>query len=309
MVDKQFRIVDTDNKNILFHLDAAKFLAGQEPADLKKRLLSIFIKVTGDFGVEAATTQWVVTKKKYVIADKAHILEMLAAGWSKEAICYVIHCNYWGSFAGYPTFKRTNGNLAQILRAEVEHTRYYDVVEFHDKTGSYRVVPHTRGSNSPSITMIANMGHGIMNSVLQSHKFKEEMEAAVRPGDIVFDMGPFTPPIKYYILRGTTAVQDEKDKFAAFAKSHHHLAMADLLGKLKAMGYADLKRRRDWYGEKDNESRAQFGPRLLVAMDAVLHKGEGEGSKWILDQARWAGISETSNWDQFELIKKMVGIA
>ena len=49
--------------------------------------------------------------------------------------------------------------------------------------------------------------------------------------------------------------------------------------------------------------------RIMVAMDAVLHKNEGETARWVLDTARYVGISETSCWDQFEIIKKTVGIA
>ena len=47
----------------------------------------------------------------------------------------------------------------------------------------------------------------------------------------------------------------------------------------------------------------------MVAMDAVLHKNEGATARWVLDTARYVGISETSCTDQFEIIKKTVGIA
>lgn len=311
MVDKQLRIVDADSNAVLVHLDAANFLSGSQPAQQKQGLLAIFIKVTRDFGPAASTAQWQVTKGKFLNGFKKNIQELIAAGWTKEAICYVVHCAMWGRFGGFDTFKKSGGSLAQILRTEVEFTRFFDVVEFPDKRGSYRVVPPISGGANPSLTMAHAMGHGIMLGIMQGYKTEAEMKSVVQPGDLVFNMmirGKAAAPFGYYILRGSSTGSDVNNAYRVFIETHHHLAMADLIARLKKMSYADVKKRRDWYGEKDNETRKQFGPRIQVAMDAVLHRNEGETARWVLDSARYAGISETSCWDQFEILKQTIGL-
>jgi hypothetical protein len=47
----------------------------------------------------------------------------------------------------------------------------------------------------------------------------------------------------------------------------------------------------------------------MVAMDAILHKNEGDTAAWILDVCKSVDISETNCWDQYDLIKKTIGIA
>jgi hypothetical protein len=44
-------------------------------------------------------------------------------------------------------------------------------------------------------------------------------------------------------------------------------------------------------------------------MDAVLHKGEGEGGRWILDAAERAKLVPPTYKDQYDLLKAKIGIA
>ena len=177
----------------------------------------------------ASTVQWQVTKSKFLNGFKKNILEFIAAGWTKEAICYVVHCAMWGRFAGFDTFKKTGGSLAQILRTEVEFTRFFDVVEFPDKQGSYRVVPPISGGANPSLTIAHAMGHGIMLGIMQGYKTEAEMKSVVQPGDLVFNMmikGRASTPFGYYVLRGSSTGGDVNNAYRVFIETHHYLEMA-----------------------------------------------------------------------------------
>ena len=44
-------------------------------------------------------------------------------------------------------------------------------------------------------------------------------------------------------------------------------------------------------------------------MDAVLHKNEGPGAAWILNDAERAGITATGNWEQYEVLMMTIGMA
>ena len=95
--------------------------------------------------------------------------------------------------------------------------------------------------------------------------------------------------------------------------SVHHYSMAHLLtyfdkvrdkgGKNK--GYARLKAMRDFYASDQNRRKELVGPRPRIAMDAVLHRGEGESGRWIHNECQYASLPV----DQVDLIKKKVGLA
>ena len=308
LIDKQLKVVDTGNNAVLVHLDAAKFLSGREPAEAKKQLLTIFPKVTQDFGVEAETAQWQAVKENFLL--KKSVREAVAAGWAVEAVCYVVHSHMWGwSTDRWPEFMKTGGSLAQILRTEVNSRKSYTTEVTHSEgKGTYRVVTSFKGGATPAPTMLRNMGHGIMLKLVRAYASEAEMKIAVQPGDIVFDMGKATPA--FYIMRGSSAGGTDEDiAFRIFVETHHFLEMGRLIAKLKSMAYADVKKRRDWYARPGNETQAKYGNRILTAMDARLHQGEGEGSRWVLDSARYVGISEDSCWDQYAILKQTLGIA
>ena len=95
--------------------------------------------------------------------------------------------------------------------------------------------------------------------------------------------------------------------------SVHHYSMSHLLSYFDKVrdkggrnkGYARLKAMRDFYASDQNRRKEIVGPRPRIAMDAVLHRGEGESGRWIHNECKYANLPP----DQTELIKKKVGLA
>ena len=84
--------------------------------------------------------------------------------------------------------------------------------------------------------------------------------------------------------------------------------MPDLLDTLARQGYKEVLDMRNWYASPENPKREVFGLRPRVAMDAILHRNEGPSAAWILSECELAGISATRCSDQYDLIKKTIGI-
>lgn len=93
----------------------------------------------------------------------------------------------------------------------------------------------------------------------------------------------------------------------AFVADNQGKAMADLLNVFASAGYKKTLDVRNWYASGENPKREAFGLRPLVAMDAILHRNEGDGANWILDVAARAGITAQKNPDQYNLIKSTIG--
>ncbi len=104
------------------------------------------------------------------------------------------------------------------------------------------------------------------------------------------------------------SVEDKRSDMDIFVAENQGRSMADLLVTLSSLSYAELKDIRDWYANPSNPKHEKFGPRPRVAMDAVLHKGEGDGSAWILSEAKSAGISPNEHSDQYRLLADKLGI-
>ena len=60
-----WKIVDTATRTVKTGEAAIASINGREPAEAKKLLLSIFMNVAEQFGVEAANAQWNVTKNNF----------------------------------------------------------------------------------------------------------------------------------------------------------------------------------------------------------------------------------------------------
>jgi hypothetical protein len=306
---KDWKIVDTDNKCIKAGESAIDYLNGSSPEKLKKTLLSAFIKISEDNGQSAATAQWVSFKEQYFYQDKPS--EDIINSWSPEAICYVVHCKAWGSFAGWSRFKNTGGDLKKILRMEVEFTK------FNENKGSYLYVPSKLSTKEiyPAITMLLNMGHRHM---IDSNTVEPVDSAdAAENGDIIFQMDKKSSGAKseYYILRNVPSQYDPKEEMNIYIANVQGYSMDTLLKEFAKMrgttntGYNKLKAHRDWYADPSNPKKEKWGLRPMVAMDAILHKNEGDTAAWILDVCKSVDISETNCWDQYDLIKKTIGIA
>ena len=56
-------------------------------------------------------------------------------------------------------------------------------------------------------------------------------------------------PFGYYVLRGSSTGGDVNNAYRVFVEKHHYLEMSQLISKLKAMTYSEVKKRRDWYGD------------------------------------------------------------
>lgn len=93
-----------------------------------------------------------------------------------------------------------------------------------------------------------------------------------------------------------------------FVERNQAKGMGDLLNILASAGYREVLGMRDWYASPENPKREIFGLRPRAAMDAILHKNEGESARWILNECELAGISAAHCSDQYALIKKTIGI-
>jgi hypothetical protein len=306
-----WKIVDTANKVVRAGEEAIALINGREPADSKKLLLSIFMNVAEQFGTEAANAQWSVTKKKFfydkISGPPKDVIDNPSA-WSAKAVCYVIHCAMWGKFAGWQRFKATGGDSKKILRLEVDYTRFYE------NKGTFILVPPKFGQGgaiSPSGTILLNMGARYMidDRIVQP---LNSLDSAQK-GDVVFQMNRAASKQEFYVLRGVPAVYDAQEEMMDEILSVHHFSMPHLLNYLEKVrdkggrnrGYARLKAMRDFYSSGQNRRKEAVGLRPRIAMDAVLHRGEGQSGSWILNDCRSANLPP----DQVELIKKKVGLS
>jgi len=299
---KTWKIVDTARKQVATGEAAIQLINGREPADDKRRLLSCFMHISEKLGSDAATAQWRVVKDMY-FTGKVPQQVVDDTAWSAKAICYVIHCAMWGSFAGWDRFRSTGGDSKKILRLEAEFTPYAK------NTGTYLLVPSERGTVSPSITMLRNMGHGYMiaDGIVQPMATLAE----ARPGDVVFQMDKLSKH-PFYGLRGVPPVYRPLEELMEAVLAVHHFSMERLLAHFdkirdkggKNKGYARLEAMRDYYASPDNPRKEHVGLRPRVAMDAVLHRGEGVASSgWLLKDCEYAALPP----DQVELIKRKLG--
>ena len=304
-----WKVVHTASGTVRVGEQAIALINGAEPAETKKLLLSIFMNVAEQFGTEAANAQWSVTKKRFFYDAKTgpprEVIDD-ATAWDPKAVCYVIHCAMWGTFAGWHRFKKTGGDSKKILRLEVDYTRYYE------NRGTYILVPSKLGEREifPSITMLRNLGAGYMIT----DRFVEPLDALAdaRKGDVVFQMNRTATP-GLYVLRGVPPVYDPEREMMDEIIAVQAYSMAALLahfGRIrdqggKNKGYQRLKAMRDYYASDRNPRKESFGLRPRIAMDAVLHRAEGEASRWILDDGQRASLPG----DQVQLIKKTVGLA
>lgn len=85
-------------------------------------------------------------------------------------------------------------------------------------------------------------------------------------------------------------------------------SMPDLLDVFASAGYKKTLDVRNWYASPDNPKRELYGLRPQVAMDAILHRNEGESAQWILSECELAGIRPPKYADQYDLIKSTIGI-
>jgi len=297
--DRTWKIVDTARQQVAEGEAAMDLLNGPEPAAEKKLLLTCFKQVAEQYGVDAANVQWSFVKERYFSQVPKEVIADTNA-WSAKAICYVIHCCMWGNFAGWEQFKATRGDSKKILRLEVDYTGYYD------DQGAYLLVPPERAKAQvhPSITMLRNMGGNYMID----DRVVEPLDALAdaRQGDIVFQMDRLSKA-PFYVLRGVSPV------WMGEILNVHYYSMSQLLDYFEKKvrdspkenkGYARLKKMRDCYASNANPEKEIVGLRPRIAMDAVLHRGEGASASWILGDCVNAALPP----DQVELIKQKLGI-
>jgi len=89
---------------------------------------------------------------------------------------------------------------------------------------------------------------------------------------------------------------------------HQADSMQDLLNVFASAGYKETLDNRNWYTSPDNPKKEAWGPRPRIAMDAILHKNEGDGARWVLDECERAGLVAPKYGDQYNLIKSTLGI-
>lgn len=104
------------------------------------------------------------------------------------------------------------------------------------------------------------------------------------------------------------SVQGQRARWDDFVEKNQAKSMPDLLKVLASAGYKEVLDIRNWYANPENPKREAFGLRPQVAMDAILHRNEGPGARWILSECELAGISETRCSDQYAAIKQAIGI-
>jgi hypothetical protein len=99
------------------------------------------------------------------------------------------------------------------------------------------------------------------------------------------------------------------NKYDVWVEKNQAKPMDHLIQEIGKMKYAEIKNTRDWYASPKNLKKEKWGPRPRVALDAMLHKNEGQGAAWILNEAANAGISASQNQNQYDILKKTLGIA
>jgi hypothetical protein len=299
---KTWKIVDTESNTVQVGEGAIDLLNGYEPADKKKALLSVIVKLTRDHIGSAAQAQWDSFKKQFFYGVKPP--DTVIQTWTPVAVCYVIHCLAWGKFAGWDRFAATGGDLKKILRLEVDFTGYYDRKK--SPRGDYLLVNYVRGSVTPAPTMLRNMGKECMFAVLAKWADAAEMDRFVQPGDVVFQLGAAGGP--YYGLQGTSKIFDSKSKYDIWIDENQGLPMAALIKKLEGLPKGETKATMDRYAAEDNPNRMKYGFRPQVAMQAVLHKNEGLAAAHLIEFAASADITLASNPDQYNAICNEIGL-
>lgn len=101
----------------------------------------------------------------------------------------------------------------------------------------------------------------------------------------------------------------KRKRWDSFVEQNQGRAMGDMLNVLASAGYREVLDVRNWYANPENPKKGIFGLRVQVAMDATLHRNEGPGAAWILNEAELAGISAAHSSDQYSLIKSTIGMA
>lgn len=302
--NEDWRIVDTATGTVKSGREAIDLLDGPEPADEKKRMLSAIAKITAENMQEASNAQWAAFKRKFMYTGHQKVPAEVIATWPPESVAYVVHAGAYGNFLnGWPEYSQTRGDLAKILRIAAKRNK-------HIEKDGHILVPAQSGSANPSTTLLFGMGKQIMvkRGIV---KPLPGYPGSERPGDIVFEIvkaRQTTATGTHMVLRGPTPPFD----FETWVDANHGKSMSDLLKACEDLGYEQLRRTRDWYARIDPATgmpAEKWGPRPRVAMDAVLHKGEGEGGRWVLDDAGRAGISPTQSADQYQLLKAKLGIA
>ena len=89
---------------------------------------------------------------------------------------------------------------------------------------------------------------------------------------------------------------------------HQADSMQALLNVFASAGYKETLDNRNWYTSPDNPKKEAWGPRPRIAMDAILHKNEGDGARWVLDECERAGLVPPNYSDQYYLIRSTLGI-
>lgn len=310
MMDGQLYVMDTRNRKIFAHTDAANYLNGHDDPDYKKRMLSIFVRLTQEFPLEAANAQWNVVLRNSILASKEDILTAIKNKWDTELITYVIHCQMWGRFATWPAFLKLGPDAKKVLRLEVDHTNFYK----HSQTESgknYFLVPPKDGSRTPSGTMVENMGPGYIQKFLIPWKTEAEFQSGVESGDVVFQLNNTNgkPGYHYFALKGTSQIEDANAELTVWVEEHQGMSMASLLKAAAERSKQNkLTKTRDWYIAAANPRQMEWGIRPLIAMNAELAKSDFQKALEVMGHCKENGFSPTSLSDQYNAIVKHVNL-
>ena len=311
---------------------ALGFIDGNGQPAVQKNLISIFVKLTQDHLQQAEDAQWRTWKDFFFAHDnKPPESVVKSEAWTPKAVCYVIHCAGWGRFPKWDKFVPTNGDPRKILRVEADCTYHYD------EPGHMFVMQDYKQDNGkmvhPSTTMVFNMGHGLMYE--KGFLTPCQDAKSVTNGDAVFeihkDWRKLVGGAPFGVLKdvprqvtGTVACKrplQGEEEYRSWVAANQGKSMKDLLAACEARGYKLLKDTRDWYGAliqdpaypnddtKKIAPNEAWGLRPRVAMDAVLHKGGGSGSAWILDEAARVGITSVALYDQWALLREKLKIS
>lgn len=310
-----WRIVDVKSGKVLSGKEAIQHLNGFEPAEEKKGMLSCIAKVTGDFLQQATDSQWYAFKLNFMYYGAHKVPEDVIQTWPPKTVAYVVHAGAYGNFVdAWPEYGATHGDPAKILRIAAKRYQHTDV-------GNHILVPQQAGSAAPSTTLLFGMGQEMMvNDGIVTRL--DGYPGSAQAGDVVFEITPKRQTAKtgtHMVLReqhaaAKASADSEPFDMEKWVDAHQGLEMGVLLTACEDLGYDRLRHTREWYsrlvGPADKPVPAEKdGPRIRLAMDAVLHKGEGEGGRWILDAAERAKLVPPQYEDQYNLLKAKIGIA
>jgi len=311
-----WRIVDVKNGKVLSGADAIHHLDGAEPADEKQGMLNSIAKVTEDFLQQATDSQWYAFKQNFMYLGDHKVPDDVIQTWPPKSVAYVVHAGAYGNFVkAWPEYGKTQGDAAKILHIAAMRNQ-------HTAEGNHILVPKQVGAAAPSTTLLFGMGQEMMvNDGIV--KRLDGYPGSAQADDIVFEIVSARQTAKtgaYMVLRTQSAAVAKASADSGpfdpeiWIDAHQGLAMNILLEKCEELGYDRLRHTREWYsrlvGPPGKEAPAEKdGPRVRLAMDAVLHKGEGEGGRWILDAAERALIMPPKYQDQYDFLKAKIGIA